>query len=457
MMQLSLRIRIVRSPILWIELRHETLHELIVRSVFRYKGTNYPILKIIQRFNVIKENNSVSGIVPVLWQKLIPNRAIGYSKGIPALHPLLRLNAAVVTVSIDFVDITQLFNDIHGDTPWFCALELIKATPRTIKVLASLRGHPFIWYLVIPDSVGAKKDLQPNLLYYPADYGGINYSSNNIDGITSPNHNTSIGNIQCGGETLFSFLTNPLSDYDYEIKLEKYLSLSARFKRRTGRNPPPLHHFREVLSYEASGNTLTPRYWDIPFGFEQAISEKQQILMVPQINGGDGGIAINSGLKDLVKSALMLIYTQGITLNYETVSINKLIVTCYSESGGNVFTASKNNLSDIRAIICFEAQYMNEHLSGLDRNGNPWTENRNLSLGKDIIPLLISQGSKVAIIGRHKNGWERKYLPSKTRPADLIILPDDDHYFILEYPDVTKPYAPDRSLGLNLLIATDQG
>ena len=51
----------------------------------------------------------------------------------------------------------------------------------------------------------------------------------------------------------------------------------------------------------------------------------------------------------------------------------------------------------------------------------------------------------MAIIGRHKNGWNSKYLPSRTRLADLIIFPDDAHYFILDYPDATKPYAPDAS------------
>lgn len=181
---------------------------------------------------------------------------------------------------------------------------------------------------------------------------------------------------------------------------------------------------------------MEPRYWDIPFGFEQAISDRKQILIIPQINGGDGGIAIKSGLKNLVEDALMLIYTQGNTLHYETINVNKLILTCYSESGGNVFTASKNNLSDIKAIICFEAQYMNKHLS---------KENTSLSLGKDVIPLLIRQRSKVIIIGRHKNGWELKYLPLKTNPAELTILPDDSHYFILEYPDPSKPYAYDAS------------
>jgi hypothetical protein len=214
--------------------------------------------------------------------------------------------------------------------------------------------------------------------------------------------------------------------------------LSARFKRRNGRDPPPLHHFRDVLSYDPSAGILKPRYWDIPFGFEQVLSERKQILLVPAINGADGGIAIKSGLKNLVENALMLIYTQGNTLRYDTVSVNRLILTCYSQSGGNLVTACNRNLPEIKAIVCFEPQYMNEYLS---------TEDRSLNLGKDVIRRLLEkeEKGKVVIIGRSKNGMDRKYLPSGTNRAELSLLPEDDKYFILEYPEAHKSYAPDKS------------
>jgi hypothetical protein len=290
--------------------------------------------------------------------------------------------------------------------------------------------------VVIPDSVANQSDLQPNLLYFPADYGGISYVADRIEGITTPNHNTSIGKIQCGGETLFSFLTNPVSDEQYNANLQSYLSLTKRFEKRAGRNPPPLHHFREVLSYHITGGNLVPDFWDVPFGFEQALSDKRQILFIPQVNNGDAGIAIRDHLKDLVKSAIFLIYSQGNTLTQETISVNNLILTCYSQSGGNVFTAAGRNPSDIKALICFEPQYMNRYL---DR------EDKSLMLGKDVIPLLIRQGIKVVIAGRHKQGWEGKYLPIRFDPAQLILLPDDAHYAILDYPDSSKPYDPNAS------------
>ncbi|PEJ22409.1 hypothetical protein COF81_13105 [Bacillus pseudomycoides] len=410
--------------------------EIVVRAIFRHNGKSYPLLNIYQRFNVIKENNLATGLVATRWQKMSPEQSMGFTKAIPPLHPLLRLNRGIVTVAIEFVDITQLFKDIHGNTPWFSAAALLLNTNPTIRVLASLRGHPFIWYVVIPNSVASIRDLQPNLLYLPADFGGINYSSDRIEGITSPNHNTSVGSFQCGGESLFTFLTKPISDSDYDLKLKKYLELTERFKNRKGRNPPALHHLREVLSYTASDGKLEPNHWDIPFGWEQALYEKQQILLIPAINVGDGGIIIREHLKSLVESALMLIYTQSNTLTYETVSVNKLILTCYSQAGGNLFTAAYKNLSDIKALVCFEPQYMNKYLDG---------EDRNLRLGKDVIPLLLKQGSKVVIVGRRKQEKKDKYLPLGVKPDDLILLPDEDHYFILDYPSPSTPYDPGAS------------
>lgn len=419
--------------------------DLVVSAAFRYNGTQYPLLKIVQRFQVIKQNNVATGLSAITWQKVLLSQSSGFTKAKPPLHPLLLVSGTTVTVVIEFVEITHLFNTIHGDTPWFNALHLLKGTNRQVHVLAALRGSPFIWYVVIPQSVADKQAQQPNLLLYPADYGGIFYAQDRLEGITTPNHSTSVENrdsyIQCGGEVLFSFLTKPISDKDYEDKLEKYLAQANRFKNRNGRKLPPLHHFREVLGFGLDGDLPVPRHWDIPFGFEQALSDKQQILLVPQINGGDGGICIREGLKTLVDNAIFFIYTHSNSLHYDSIVVNRLILTCYSESGGNIFTAAKNNLSDTRAVICFEPQYMNEHLSGIT-DGKPWTENKNLSLGKDVIPLLLRQNSKIAIIGRRKGGLEGKYLPKGINPASLILLPDDAHYGILDYPEPSKSFNP---------------
>jgi hypothetical protein len=404
--------------------------DLILQTIFVLNGKSYRLLKIVQRFDV-----SDAGLQPTTWFKMSPDQEKGLPKGAPPLHPLLTVNASTVTLNIAFLDITNLFTDLHGDTPWFRALEILHGTPRSIRVLASLRGHPFVWYVVIPSSTQDNQELQCNVLYLPADYGGISYVADKLEGITTPNHDTSVGNIQCGGETLFSFLTNPVSDATYQDKLEQYLAMLKRFEKRQGRNPPALHHFREVLAYVASAGTLVPRYWDIPFGFEQALYDRKQVLFIPQINGAQGGVAIQQGLKALLQNAVSLIYTQGNTFVYETpVVLKQLILTCYSQSGGNTFTAANKNLADVRALICFEAQYMNQALS---------SEDKSLVLGKQVIPLLLRQSGKVAILGRRKQNFEAKYLPERVDVRDLILLPDDAHYSLFEYPP--KAFGPDVS------------
>lgn len=411
--------------------------DLVIEAVFRFEGRTYPLLRIIQTFAMETSDGHITRLMPLRWQKVSPDATVGLAKGSPQLHPLLRLtpNEGVITLNLAFVDITKLFLDIHGDTPWHRALELLKGTERSIRVLALLRGHPLIWYVVIPQSVAQEQELRPVVLYYPADYGGISYDYS-LSGIKSPSHSTSVGNIQSGGETLVSFLTKPLSDEAYDAKLEAFIAIRERFKRRQGRNPPRLHHYREVLSYHASGDTLVPDYWNVPFGFEAAISEHKKILLIPQINGADGGVAIQAGLKDLIASALLMIYAQGNILVYSTVSIAKLILVCYSQSGGNVFTAASRNSAGIKALVCLEPQYMNKHLKG---------EDKSLLLGKDVIPSLLRQGVKVAIVGRHKDGWEHKYLPERVNAADLVVLPDDSHYFLLNYPEQSKAYDPGSS------------
>ncbi|MGH2318835.1 hypothetical protein ACRC6Q_13815 [Planococcus sp. SE5232] len=405
--------------------------EIIISTMFRHNGVEYQLLKIIQRFLVKREDNHIVELIPTRWQKLSLEQKTTIARTTPSLHPLLNVKGGMITILIDFVDITRLFNDIHGDTPWFSALNLIKGTQRHIRVMASLRGHPFIWFVVVPGSVAHIKELQPNLLIYPAGFGGINYVADKIEGITTNNHNMSVGNIQCSGETLFSFLTQPITDPDYDVYLKDYLKLQDRFKYRLGRKLPPLHHFRDLLNYDPSKEGLYPLSWDKPFGFEQAIDKQQQILLIPQINGGDGGIAIQENLMGLVKNVIYYIYTHTNTLTYETIDVKQLILTGYSNSGGNIFTATKRNLKDIKAIICFEVQYMNKH-----------DENKQLTLGKNVIPALLAQGGKVIIVGRRKNEWESKYLPDGVSHSKLILLPDESHYSILEYPDVSKPYNP---------------
>jgi hypothetical protein len=412
--------------------------DLVIQAALRFEGRDYKLLRIVQTFATEVSGGHVTRLMPLRWQKMTPDQTTGLAKGSPPLHPLLRVSPnlpVVVTLALAFVDITSLFLDVHGDTPWYRTLELLRGTARTLRVLASLRGQPLIWYVVIPQAAAAIPELKPMLLYYAADYGGIDYADS-LAGIKSPNHNTSVGDVQCGGETLVSFLTKPISDDEYDAKLDAFVAMRERFEKRQGRNPPPLQHFRSILSYHTVNATLVPDYWNVPFGFEAVIAEHKKILLIPQINGGNGGIAIKEGLKDLIASALSLIYAQGNALSYETMTVANPILVCYSQSGGNAFTAANRNVANLQGLVCFEPQYMNKHLDG---------EDKSLLLGKKVIPVLLAQSIKVAIIGRHKDGWEQTYLPERVNAGEMIVLPDDAHYFLLKYPEPSKPYDPNAS------------
>ena len=103
--------------------------DLTLQASFRFSGTAYPLLKIVQTFGVA--SGAEPTITPLRWQKLRPDQAVGLAKGIPATHPLLSVTGRAITVDIDFVDISRLFNDIHGNTPWYMAIDLLKGI-RTI-------------------------------------------------------------------------------------------------------------------------------------------------------------------------------------------------------------------------------------------------------------------------------------------------------------------------------------
>ena len=123
-------------------------------------------------------------------------------------------------------------------------------------MLAALRGTPLVWYVIVPQTVFDSGDIQPNVLVFPADYGGISYVQDRMEGLTASAHDTSVERVQCGGETLFSFLDRPVADADYGALIGPYLALTERYKNRPGNKPPALHHLREALSYTASGGRL---------------------------------------------------------------------------------------------------------------------------------------------------------------------------------------------------------
>jgi hypothetical protein len=160
-------------------------------------------------------------------------------------------------------------------------------------------------------------------------------------------------------------------------------------------------------------------------------------LVFPQLHGGDAGRAIHSGLRQRLAAALNTIATQGQTLRMPTVTVGSLILSGYSQAGGNLFTASDNNLSDLKAIVCVETQYVNEFLKG---------ENTSHVLGRVVIPKLIRARVRVVVISRTNEAWQRaKYLPRDVPAASLTVLPPQGRIGATSYPpDVSHPFQGHR-------------
>jgi hypothetical protein len=390
---------------------------LSIKANCVFNGTTFPLVHL-------QQDLAVSGdvLTSVRWKKGGPKDPIGLQKGIPSLHPLLKLIGTDVQIDVQFVDITDLYLSIHGSSAWLRTLMFLRSTEGTIRIMAALGGHPMIWYLAIPASVYSVPVIKPAIMVMPADYGAISYEYS-LRGLQSSLHGVSVGNIQSGAEILARVMIEPLSDDRYEVLLPEYIELRKSFRGREDSLPAALHHFRGVLTYEPKGGELRPLYWDVPLGFERAIFDRQYVLIMPLMNGGEGGVFIKHGLYDLISSAMSFVYTHGSTLNYDSIQVSKPVLMVYSQSGGNLFTAVDRNKDGVGGIVLFEPQYMNDYLKN---------EDNNLTLGKKVISELIRRGIKVVLVGRYKD-LPRKYLPNGDGTG-IVKFPDEANYSLLTYP-----------------------
>lgn len=405
---------------------------LIVRASLELNRTTYQLLLIQQEFTVAADGT----LSPARWRKGSPDDAIGLQKGIPALHPLLTLastgtgtggsGGSTVGLDVRFLDITRLYTDLHGGSAWYRTMNLLRGTDRTVRMLASLGGHPLIWYAAVPATSYALPVIKPALMIMPADYGAISYE-NSLSGLQSSLNGVSVvsdTNTQSGLEILARLMTEPLTDDRYRSLLAPYIELRKTFRGDPDALPGPLHQFRGVLTYLPDKDPV-PQYWQVPFGFERAIHDQKYVLLQPLMNGGDGGVMLKPGLAGLTANAVQTIYSHGTTLNYDTCRVEKPVVMAYSQAGGNAFTSAGNNLDGVGGMVLFETVYTNEYPK--DDKGH------RLLLGKDVIPKLLRKKVKVVVVGR----WHERpgsFLPDGRQLEGITVLPDKADYYLLEYP-----------------------
>ena len=202
--------------------------------------------------------------------------------------------------------------------------------------------------------------------------------------------------------------------------------------------------FRNVVGFEfvrdKGGNatsTITPLHWAIGAGFQRGFmhiggGKPAQFLLLPQRRGSHGW-AITDQLKSATESLVTHVLQTNTTLLSppSDVLIGKgaMVLSCYSESGVDLWYASKANQSNVKAIVAIEPQNLNvlenDYRKKRDAEGKVYVDTSMppAPLGKDVIPLLLNKNVKVFIIGRH--GPAQKYRPQIAEIAKLRLLPQD--------------------------------
>ncbi|GAQ50417.1 hypothetical protein [Streptomyces acidiscabies] len=155
------------------------------------------------------------------------------------------------------------------------------------------------------------------------------------------------------------------------------------------------------------------------------VHDEKYVLLVPLMNGGDGGVLLKRGLDDLTAGAVKAVYTHGTALDADSLAVDKPVLMAYSQSGGNAFTSAGNNLRAIGGLVLFETVYTNEYPRD--------AKNSRLLLGKDVIPKLLKENVKVVVIGRWRER-PRSFLPDGKLLRGITVFPDAANYYLLDYP-----------------------
>jgi hypothetical protein len=186
---------------------------------------------------------------------------------------------------------------------------------------------------------------------------------------------------------------------------------------------------RNVVNFFYTGTSpkkIMPSHWSIGAGFEKAFYglgeiKPQQFLLMPQPYGKGGvikGRESDAHLKVVTDTIVDVLQTNTELVGRpdgELVAKDKMVLSCYSESGWDLWKASATNLAHIKAIIGIEPNSVNPK-------------------GQEIIPRLLAKKIKVYIIGRHQ-GFNDHYRPKIARSLQnqIRFLPDEPRK-VLKYP-----------------------
>jgi len=395
-----------------------------------FEATFFELLRIVQEFSMTPLATNSDTVIdyqlsPFSW-KHSSTSAIRTANA--NVHPLLDLrNLAKNEVGINalVVDLTDLWDHLHKkNRKYRIYKELTEPTKVTFKVFAHLGGNAFIWYSIVPAYLTDGGTISAHVFYSPSDYAEKQniadekkYLFNNAEQFDATEDSKDAHN----GETLLmGYLLPPVDDVKITT-LNPTRFTKASFIQWVTENR------RNVVNFEADKKkVISPLHWNIGAGFERAFYglgkvKPQQILLMPQVVGTKGAVKglesdphlknVTDAIFDLLQSNTDLIASK----KDEVITKDKMILSCYSESGWDLWASSENNSDNIKAII------------GIEPNStNP--------AGQKIIPVLLGKKVQVFIIGRHQ-GFDDHYRPkiSESLQKKIRFLPDEPRK-ILKYP-----------------------
>jgi hypothetical protein len=344
------------------------------------------------------------------------------------MHPLLnlkRLPEGIISVNALMVDLTELWDYLHKDNVTYMVYgDLTKKDLVSFKVFGHLAGNPFIWYSIIPKHIKETDKITPNIFFLPSDNAEL---QNNADDEKYLLNNDAF--FKKDGRALIKYLLPPIDD----VRIE---ALKSNFDEEI------LKERRNVLNFkyvDKAKTKFSPLQWNISMGLEKSfygLGEKKpmQILLIPQ-NVGSGAQSIKGAVilkanslkivTDTITNLLFtnsdILYSQG---SDKMKSNDKMIFSCYSESGFDLWFACTNNLENLKAIIAVEPQNLNSQQNNYGMNP---------PVGKDVIPKLVDKKVQIYLIGRHHTRY--KPLLSQALADKINFLPDKNTVSkIFQYP-----------------------
>ncbi len=429
-----------------------------------HAGRTFRTLRILQDFSLtpLPTNSDLNvdyALAPSSWQHSafsLTNRRTNAARA--GNHPLLdltKLAQNLVLMNALVLDLTELWYALHEKNVVYRVYEGLGDHKRVaLKVFAHLGGNAFIWYGIVPAYLAESRAVSPHVFFSPADYAEKqNVSDERKYLFDNAAHFDGLS----GATLMYGYILPPVDDDripdvnqlrdfdpaflklgmgtgdvtgfqlpDEGIDPKKFMK---ELRRRSKLLAWVIARRRNVVNFHSSGTspkTITPQHWNIGAGFEKAFYalgdiKPQQFLLMPQPYGKGGvikGRESDAHLKVITDTIVDVLQTNTELVgdpDGALVAKDKMVISCYSESGWDLWKASATNLAHIKAIIGIEPNSVNPK-------------------GQEIIPKLLKKDIKVYIIGRHV-GFNDHYRPkiAKQLQGRIRFLPDDPRK-VLAYP-----------------------